>query len=132
QTDPLLPSRDVGGAPSGTPAQDLANHSRFPGDTLGMKSLRAITSMITEARNRLGASGRIAWANYNHLGGGPSLRSTGDSLARDGVAGGTSIPARQRELELAATAPDTFDAFYYSIEPSYFDNYFSPQATNSG
>lgn len=132
QTDPLLPSRDAGGAPSGTPAQDLANHSRFPGDTLGMKSLRGITSMIMQARSLIGGNARMAWANYNHLGGGPNLRNTGDSLARDANTPTGNVPAAQRNLELAATAPDTFDAFYYSVEPSYFDNYFTAQTTNAG
>ena len=133
QTDPLLPSRSIGAAaPSGSPAQDLANHSRFPGDRLGMNSLRAITSMITEARSRIGGEGTMAWANYNHLGGGPSFRDLGDSLARDAVAGGANVPAVQRLLELGSTAPDAFDAYYYSIEPRYFDNYFTTNTTNAG
>ena len=134
RTDPLLPSRSLGGAvPSGSPDQDLANHSRFPGDPLGMNSLRAVTSMINQARSRVGGDGSMAWANYNHIGGGPSFRSTGDGLARDAtVASGASVPAAQRMLELGATAPDAFDAYYYSVEPRYFDNYLTNQTTRGG
>ena len=127
-TDPLLPSRDIEGSPpSPDPQRDLANHARFVGDNLGMNSLRALTSMVEKARNLIRQK-QMAWSHYNHLGWPAALQETGDSLARDAP----GLPAVQRQFELAATAPDAFDALYYSVEPSYFNNYFSPRTTNNG
>jgi hypothetical protein len=133
--DALLPSRDVAGnSSSASPQDDIANYSRFPGDTLGLKSARAMTSMINSFKSTINLTSTgtttppLAWATYNHLGGRPSLESLGDSLARDS----NIKAANQRQFELAAVAPDTFDALYYSIEPRYYDNYFFQNTTNGG
>jgi hypothetical protein len=144
--DPLLPSRDVaGGSLSSVPAEDIANHSRFPGEnpqTGGYNSMGPFVSMlqafrgqITQAATTTPGAGTspLAWATYNHLGGQPSLEQTGDSLARQSQVGGTGMnSAPQRAFELGAIAPDPFDALYYSVEPAYFYNYFSPAAANNG
>lgn len=141
--DSLLPSRDVsGGAMAGSAQEDIANHSRFPGDTLGYGSLRTLTAMITNFRNDItsqlsATNSPLAWGTYNHLGGRPRLEQTGDSLARNAQisspsSGSTLNSAPQRRFELTAVAPDPFDALYYSIEPSYFYNYFSEQSSNNG
>ncbi len=141
--DSLLPSRDVSGSPMASAAnEDIANHSRFPGDTFGYNSLRTLSAMITNFRNDItnqisGNSAPMAWGNYNHLGGRPSLEQTGDSLARradipNPSGGSQTNDAPQRRFEVAAVAPDPFDALYYSIEPSYFYNYFSEQSSNNG
>ncbi len=137
--DPLLPSRDVpGGSGSGDPFDDVANHSRFPGDTLGMSSRRAMSAMVQNfmsvmSHNDNSDDPAIALANYSNLNGVDILRGTGDSLARVGTtAANVTKPAQQRIFELAATAPDVFDALYYSVEPRYHLNYFSASTTDGG
>lgn len=136
--DPLLPSRDVpGGGGTFDPNDDVANYSRYPGDVLGYNSYKALTAMIGRFKAHVTSfpsgsrNAPLAWGTYNHLGGLPTLQGTGDSLARD-VPGSPNKLAHQRVFESAALAPDVFDAFYYSIEPSYFANYFSDVATNNG
>ncbi len=133
--DMLLPSRDVpgGGGGSINPDDDLANYSRFPGDGLGLKSGRAVSAMAGTFSTQIpkptgvGVPGPLAWSTYNHLGD-ARIYSTGDSLARNTPL----FPAVQRDFEVAAVAPDVFDALYCSIEPAYFDNYFTSAATNGG
>lgn len=133
--DPQLPSRDIAGAaPSLNPDDDDVNYSRYPGDTLGLRSARAITAMQNAFRASIqmpppnSTQAPLAWRSYDHLGGRPNMEATGDSLARDTP----SKPALHRRFELGAVAPDAFDILYYSIEPHYFSNYFTPQATNDG
>ncbi len=137
--DPLLPSRNVGGAASAAdPFEDVANHSRFPGDTLGMGSRRALSAMVQNfmtvmAHNNNQDTPAIAFANYSSLNGVDLLRQTGDSLARVGSTNTTpNKPAKHRIFELAATSPDVFDALYYSVEPRYHLNYFSASTTDGG
>ncbi|MCB0377156.1 MAG: Tad domain-containing protein [Bdellovibrionales bacterium] len=125
QVDPNLPSRDVGGAGGADPNFDLANHSRFPGDQNGMNSMQAISAMAGQKGILTPRS--LNWSHYNHLGGMPSMRATGDSLARNALS-----PAVHRPMELGSVAPDVFDIYYYSIEPAYFQNYFTANATNNG
>ena len=135
QTDPLVPSRDTaqGGVAPTDPNGDLANHSRFPGDPLGMKSLRAISSMINRAQSAITINTPpFAWASYNHLGGLQSLQATGDSLARDATTSDGNVPANQRPFEVAALAPDAFDILHYSIEPLYFENYYGQRNASGG
>lgn len=136
--DRLLPSRDVpGGGGTFDPKDDVANYSRFPGDTLGFNSRRALTEMIFDFKSLLTnhsttrAQAPLAWRTLNHLGGLPNLQNLKDSLSRD-VVGEADSPARLRPFELAAVSPNVFDAFYYSIEPSYFNNYFGATTTNNG
>ncbi len=137
--DPLLPSRETAGA-SGSfdPFDDVANHSRFPGDENGVGSFQALSAMIEPFMQSMSHFNKsqpspIALANFDHLGGRPNLEETGDSLAREATtAGGTVVPPKQRRFEIAAVAPDIFDALYYSIEPEYFRNYFSANTTNNG
>lgn len=129
RTDPLVPSRSAeqGGQVADLNA-DLINYSRFPGDTLGMNSLAALSAMTPRASGVLApGTPAFAWADYNHLGGLARMENSGDSLARPVGSG-----APQRELELAATAPDLFDATYFSVEPQSFELYFSDVATNGG
>ena len=139
--DPLLPSRHVAGQDINRvdPFGDLANHSRYPGDPLGMNSRRAMAAMIQSIKSTFGGGymndgvpAPLAVANYDHLGSRRSLESTGDSLARSGRTSQMTVEPRQRRFEVAALAPDVFDALYYSIEPMYYNNYFTPQTYNGG
>ncbi len=139
--DPLLPSRDAPGSSASTGQyDDVANYSRYPGDTLGITSLRAMGAMVQNFMRVMAHNDRldpsaIALANYSDLNGVPRLQVTGDSLARVGSTGsaaGLNKVPKQRVFELAATAPDVFDALYYSIEPRYYDNYFRNNTTSGG
>jgi hypothetical protein len=131
--DPLLPSRDMPGGGGGIdPAENIANYSRFPGDTVGFSAMSGLGAMSQAFQQGLPYQGRqspsqLALRHYETLDGLERLQQTGDGLARD-----NGSQARQRPFELAATAPDPFDAFYYSIEPRYYNNYFTPITTNSG
>ena len=128
--DKLLPSRkkEKGCSSVMDSDGDWANYSRYPGDSLGLKSQKALAAMHRKARELLkkkSGAAPMTWASYDHLGWLASLQQTGDSLARPAEAfDGRNVNAPQRKLELAAIAPDVFDALYYSIEPRYYDNYF--------
>lgn len=137
--DPLLPSRDVaGGGGAAQPLGDVADYSRFPGDVNGMTSFEALSSMSQNFYSVMGKTSRsappaIALANYAELNGLSLLLSSGDSLARTGTTPkGVRKEGKSRIFEIAAVAPDIFDAFYYSIEPRYYNNYFSQQTTKMG
>ncbi len=139
RTDPNLPTRaiDSGPAPSTDPYEEVVNYSRFPGDQFGIGSMQALSAMGDTLMPKFNHWSKddvspIAMANYDHLGGTPQLQSTKDSLAREGnLASGTKDP-NQRNFEIAAVSPDIFDALYYSVEPQYFNNYFTARPTNSG
>ena len=130
--DGLLPERKVDDNNNNNMNLDdrhnLANYSRYPGDTLGLKSSQALAALHKEARKLLkpnGGDALMTWANYDHLGSLRRLEITGDGLARPAkVSSGKVVGAPQRKFELAAIAPDVFDALYYSIEPRYYNNYF--------
>ena len=136
--DPLLPSRDAPSAGASPPEEDVANHTRYPGDEFGMSSMSALSAMAPNfmsvmAHNDRSDPSPVALANYAHLNGVNELFSTGDSLARTGTTGyGVTVEPKQRIFELAAVAPDVFDALYFSVEPRYFTNYFSTNTTNGG
>ena len=134
--DPLLPSRGPSSPLGGN--DDLANYSRYPGDVLGLTSKQALSAMVVSFNTKVNlphgnvtndpiARATFSWTNYNHLRGLNILSATGDSLARD-----LAYYAYQRPFEIAAIAPDIFDAFYYSIEPTYYHNYFSNYLSRGG
>lgn len=127
RTDPLTsPRRDPTAAGGYSySALTIPNFSRFPGDRLGMRSMRMLGSSrhyfrsyslfqpalnnITEPRPRL------FWFM-----GFPLFPQSGDSLAYDHASGAVGVlPAAVRnfrQIEMAAVAPNLFDTAYYSIE----------------
>ena len=134
--DPLLPSRGFSSPLRGN--LDWANYSRYPGDLLGFTSAQALSAMIKSFNEKVNfppphfnindvERPTFSWTNYDHLSGISKISATGDSLARD-----LMYPAYQRPFEIAAIAPDLFDAFYYSIEPTYYHNYFSDYLSKGG
>jgi hypothetical protein len=120
ETDPLVPERlgpngDL--VASANNRRRLPNYSRFPGDTLGMRSRLALAA-IPMAFNEASSYGVFTniW-----LAMGPQNQMN-DPLAY--VANSGVVPTRGvRYAELAAISPDLFDVTYYSIEPHFADNY---------
>jgi len=124
--DPLaVPRTDPGtNAPSIDPASlilRIPNHSRFPGDTLGLRSIAALAATRPSLIAPIQAGRRLALAHYDGL---STIETTRDPLAWDAA---LNAPAPLRFAELAAVAPDLFDATYYSIDPDFFGNYYSIQ-----
>ena len=106
QVDALLPVNSYSVSTQLTDGEAIAkaipNYSRFPGDSLGLKSGMALASMGEafgrEVRDKLSIQD---WMN---------------------VEGFSSNPA-VRNFELASMAPDVFDITYYSIDPHFNYNY---------
>lgn len=95
----------------------LPNYSRFPGDPLGLKSTlaaNALNQQYAQMESRLEYNKEIFLFDPG---------SAGDPLSWDenDQQGGIL-----RQYEIAAIAPDLFDATYYSIDPGY-GNYFLPR-----
>ena len=133
RTDPLLPARSIAGSiGAGDPAGNVVNHSKYPGDQLGMNSKYALAIMhsrwITIAGNNEAALvPGMALAHYNHIGNPAVFESDADSLVRDN---GSISAESMRRMEQMAIAPDLFDLTYYSIEARYDDNYVNPNLPN--
>lgn len=136
RVDPLLPARSIGGTPTGgSPADDLVNHSKYPGDVHGMNSQYALGALSDYFLNTmmggvslLASRSVFALNHYNHVGDQASFEADGDSLARNNSGAGPSGD-NVRRLEEAGIMPDLFDLTYYSIESRFDDNFFN--STNS-
>lgn len=135
RVDPLTTARTINNAPVAVSGSDLPyvpNYSRFPGDTLGLKSQAAIAA----TRNLLNAA--RATLNFGFYSVFDDLQLTGDPLvwtpptvpATPATNGVPDSVLKLRDAEEIAVAPDVFDATYYSIDPQYFGNYMA--LSNSG
>ena len=96
-------------------AQLQPNHSRFPGDSLGL-----IHRSVHESHYLVKATGSYRFLKrpydinyYKHL-------FRGDSLAFDS----SGDPLFLRMMELMAVAPDLYDVRHYSFFSNYMDYYF--------
>jgi hypothetical protein len=120
--DRLLPSTPPVDDPMQTQFSNLSypNYARFPGDRSGLNSRKAIASLrFALGRDRLLLSGAF-WNNQ------PAFANEADPDDKaDYLAWNPSGRNRQerepwiRNYEIAAIAPDLFDATYYSIEPDF-------------
>ncbi|MCB0366129.1 MAG: Tad domain-containing protein [Bdellovibrionales bacterium] len=121
RTDILLPPRTKqnGLMDSPTDITRLPNYSRFPGDTLGLKSKLALNSMTQLPNLRVGYN--EFFGTYT-LGGGAA-----DPLAWDYQ---TNSASAVRNYELTIAAPDLFDVTYYSVEPNAAINYYTRMRDN--
>jgi hypothetical protein len=113
-TDPLLPPLGEGFSPD--PLQNqrrLPNYSRFPGDKLGLMSKLAINGVPARGET-------VPFYAYQNI-----WVSMGPGQPNDPMAyvAGDPLPPKMRFFELAAIAPDLFDATYYSIDPNFGTNY---------
>jgi hypothetical protein len=133
RTDPVTSPRKIAGAGGYVYSSfTIPNYSRYPGDTLGLRSKLAqapARTYFTNTAVQAPASG-MAPNNFsdgrvrlNWFYGYTIMNTTGDALAFDNPAATSAgaIPlqvARFREQEMAAVAPDLFDITYYSIDPN--------------
>jgi hypothetical protein len=143
RTDPLTSARlnpGSGGAYSYS-AYSIPNYSRFPGDTLGLRSAHAqsLGKRIFMQTNR----GAPAFANSDTdkrirlywFYGFSNIATSGDTLVFDDPAAASvgAMPpfmASLRQLEAASVAPDLFDISYYSVDPEANLNYTEIARTN--
>lgn len=101
-----------------------ANYSRFVGDPYGYKS-RLTLGYFGQAVHRLREFGTDGSSpNFFHWAHLPFFDRNGanDILAWNGA---LNKPSDMRFLELMSILPDQFDVTYYSIEPNYYDSYFT-------
>jgi len=118
QIDTLLPARTRADGLLDSPDDPtrLPNYSRFPGDKMGLISKLA-QSALNDLRNLVMKFDylRNIKADYTYAG------------ANDGMAWNynDNTAPMMRFYEMAAIAPDLFDATYYSVEPNYADNYYN-------
>lgn len=123
QIDALVPVRTKadGFLDSPNDPSRLPNYARFPGDALGLISRLSQGALTGVAYIGM----RYAYfmkIYYDFING-----ASNDSLAWDYQA--DKIPD-YRYYELAAVAPDLFDATYYSIEPNFAQNYMASIVAN--
>lgn len=113
--DALVNSRD-GGAPPASPIQAIPNYSRYPGDSVGIRSGLAqylFKSPLIQANTK-------NLQSYIHFMS-PNFDKTGDVLSTD---------PKLRLIEAAGVAPDAFDISYYSIDPEYYTDYLNNMNPN--
>jgi hypothetical protein len=133
RTDPLTAPReypdgaaDEKGAifPSTSPFWMTPNYSRFPADTLGLNSRLALSAQQNLFTNILAGFDRLNRLKLQYMNGGNNNIETGDSLFWDNQSSGVNpVVEFMRNAETSAVAPDVFDATYYSVEATYFQNY---------
>lgn len=99
----------------------LPNYSRFPGDTLGLKSklsLGLLRRAFYAAFNSRDSATKFNFSDYQNLM--KDFATSGDPLAWSI----SNRPAPSRTLEVAAIMPDLFDIAYYSIDPMYYKDFY--------
>lgn len=127
RTDPLLPPRS-NGIEFNTEVSEsekdrlLPNYSRFPGDKLGLKSSLALSAMNGLNRQSLLVPYDFYQGTIVEFG---TSGAPNDTLAWDIKAPGRIEQIGVRRFEIAALAPDLFDAAYYSVDPQFNAVYYS-------
>ncbi len=148
KTDELIPPRVTDLASLTTGMADpknlkirAANYSRYVGDPYGLKSAMMIgnygksiyeldpqwaplgqttspTGSVSQADMYTGSTAPN-FADWDAL---PFnfAKTTGDIMAWS-----VDRPSEMRKLEMSAVVPNAFDIAYYSIEPDYFNNYYT-------
>ena len=104
------------------------NFSRFPGDTLGLRSRKALSDW------RIDPSTQLDLTHYNF--GSFDNNTTNDILASP-VDSGERRPLHLQEkrsvtraLEIAAIRPNMFDVYYYSVFANFGQSYLKKLVTN--
>lgn len=109
EADQILKSGD-----SVQKARFVPNYSRYPGDKLGLNSRVALTLLPPYS-----SRGRISIDLFDSLVNDPANTASGDALSWNEKGPQPWI----RDWEIAAVAPDLFDATYYSVEPVFSSTY---------
>lgn len=124
--DPLLPSRIQPGGITNIITDDLRqypNYSRFPGDTLGLNSRRALSIFGEGPGNFLASFVNLMQLDYfrNVL----IDNSPGNNYLRDPLTWNNELNNKPvvREYEEASVAPDLFDITHYSIQSNFGNTY---------
>lgn len=145
KTDPLLPKRFVDPNSIGdinNPAELAtlaANYSKYVGDQYGLKSKRVIGQFgkgIFELdprwRNSASPSSLTGETpsdgsapDFDHWNALPKFATNENKFDILAWSGAANMPSGMRYLELAAIVPDLFDLSYYSIEPDFYNNYYT-------
>lgn len=134
RVDALMPIPvDVSQSAQVTPdiekAYGVPNYSRYPGDKLGLMSRTALTAFRKAIYDRKNANMTLHPGQYS------STPYGADGLALASAEGfghfnnDSTLGYRApwvRALEVAAVAPDLFDATYYSIDTNSYKNYIEP------
>ncbi len=135
KVDVLAPNGMISGDPQSVTfgSNSFPNFSRFPGDTLGLSSQRSLASLRPALVIQRAPLARTFWENQP-----PATPANADvvdtadhlafsNLPRDNPSGdGPWI----RKYEIAAIAPNYFDAMYYSIEPNFDRSYIGKDRLN--
>jgi hypothetical protein len=113
---------DIDPADSQVVAALKGSYGRYMGDTVGILSNVTMKEMRTAIQG-MRAKGGIDLNWYAALGAEDynDKNSSGDPLAWNQT--NASLAPPLRDLEIAAIAPDQFDASYYSIDPDFYNNY---------
>ncbi len=121
--DQLVVPRTEDGIPPPAPilitSPAIPNYSRYPGDSLGLRSMLAHylfgRSYLTSVLPKVGPIPALLlpMSGYNHM---------LNPANKESISQSPSL----RSLELAAVAPDLFDITYYSIDADFFGFYFDP------
>jgi hypothetical protein len=98
------------------------SYGRYMGDKIGILSNMTMKEMRTAIQG-LRQKGGIDLNWYAALGAEDynDKNSSGDPLAWNQT--NASLVPPMRDLEIAAIAPDQFDASYYSVDPDFYNNY---------
>lgn len=120
KVDALLPKR-ASGIGMGPTDDDIPNYSKYPGDKLGLRSRMALGAMKKYIFTPVAKIFSFR-EQYEHLRLEIVGRRDRDALAWDVT---KQVAPWNRNLEVAAVAPDLFDLAYYSIEPFYHHAYIS-------
>ncbi len=98
------------------------NYSRFPGDPFGLRSKLSLAAMS----NVKNISGGIS--PVDHINVALEFAQNNDSVVWDRQ--NNNPDHMPRKIEIAAIAPDLFDATYYSVDPA-FSKYYLPKLTQN-
>lgn len=154
KVDATLPERKFSGIPPGPPLVQyqalLPNYANYVGDVKGLKDAyvmaafqdmllyRPLNVSLSQLNISVGKEGRAEatsfvglqqpppsgwpdYANWNNVSD-PSVSNPNyDYLAKSKANGNSFL----RDLEIAAIAPNQFDLNYYSIDPDFYNNYYS-------
>ncbi|MEK6555124.1 MAG: hypothetical protein AABZ31_07790, partial [Bdellovibrionota bacterium] len=116
KVDALVPPLAQNASSVANSSDILPNYSRFPGDTVGLRSFAAHAAIPAVG------SLRGKFSDY------AEIMDIGDGSANDILANDPTVPTGGfiRDVETAAIAPDLFDVTYYSID-SNWGEYFMPK-----
>jgi hypothetical protein len=113
-----------------TPDQKLLsipNYSRYPGDSLGLNSAAAIALFKEQIYDLKDAGAKMNPLYYSLTPNGDDGLAMADPQSTAGQMSNMPVLNYQapwiRAFEVAAVAPDLFDATYYSIDPEAYYNY---------